>query len=109
MRGACHIAYTQNIVPRVVDDDTKKVGAIISPADDDSLWLRKGGIDEALPFIDRFFLAQRIGQLDEGITLTPLLKLAANGVAIRIVSRHQVPLPPGGANPQYHLPLSCPQ
>lgn len=51
MRRACHIAYTQNIVPRVVDDDTEKVEAIISPADDDSLWLRKGGIDEALPFV----------------------------------------------------------
>jgi len=57
MRRACHIAYTQSIVPRVVDDDTEKVEAIISPADDDSLWLCKGGIDEALPFIDRFFLA----------------------------------------------------
>lgn len=30
MRRACHIAYTQNIVPRVVDDDIAHVEAINS-------------------------------------------------------------------------------
>jgi hypothetical protein len=109
MRHTCDITHEQKIAPRVVDDDVAQVEAIITLLTAIHLGCRTHGIGAVLSFIDPPFLAQRIGQLGEDITLTPLLKPATNGFVIRIALRHQVPLRPCGANPKHRLSLSCQQ
>ena len=64
----------------------------------------KGGIDEALAFVDRAFIPQRIGQLGEDLVqhfpLTPLLEPPMDGFVIRIALREQVPLRPRVQHPE---------
>jgi hypothetical protein len=67
----------------------------------------KGGIDKTLSFIDRAFVAQRIGQLGEGlpqhVALAPLLKPAMDGFVVGIALRQQMPLRAGVQNPEHGL------
>jgi hypothetical protein len=64
----------------------------------------KRGIDETLPFIDRVFLTQRVGQLGENLaqhfTLTPLLKSAMDRLVVGVALGEQVPLCTGVQNPE---------
>lgn len=64
-------------------------------------------IDEALAFVHRAFLAQRVRQLRENaaqnFAFTPLLDPAMHGLVVGIALREQVPLCAGIENPQHRL------
>lgn len=72
-----------------------------------ALGRRKGGVDEAHPFINGAFLAQRIGQLREDpsqhLPLTPLLKSAMDSFVVGIALRQELPLRPGVQNPEHRF------
>ena len=71
--------------------------------------LRRGkrGIDGAFAFINRPFVAQRIGQLGKDLPqhllVTPLLEATVDGFVIRIALGEQMPLGPGVQNPERGL------
>lgn len=68
---------------------------------------RKGGIDEALTFVDRPFVAQRIRQLGEDVPqhlpVAPLLEPTMDGFVVGIALREQVPLRASVQNPEHGL------
>ena len=72
-----------------------------------ALGRRKRGIDETLSFIERPFVAQRVGQLSQhlaqDLVVTPLLESAMDGFVIRVALRQEVPLGAGVQNPEYGL------
>jgi hypothetical protein len=64
---------------------------------------RKRRINETLAFINRSFGAQRVRQLGEDLSLTPLLEQAMDGFLVGIALGQELPLRPSVQNPEHRL------